>query len=207
MQARADNLFILCSFENFVSAAVKKCVEDDKFVHIKSKPTNNELRGRVIDYLNSVVREKKKAEAKKKAEMRMKNIRVRTMRVSACTISCHCLCSVYHGFVLQFRLWLINNWKNTPLNACKERDLLKQALLSEKGVLRNLHFLKHNEIEDVLKGAAERRSSSAGDDEDEDEDDVYDEFLLFSDVYHGNKVERPGWVAIEPWWWSPVISN
>ncbi|OWZ62181.1 hypothetical protein AYX14_06942 [Cryptococcus neoformans] len=173
------------NFENFVSAAVKKCVEDDKFVHIKSKPTNNELRGRVIDYLNSVVREKKKAEAKKKAEMRMKNIRARTTR---------------------FRLWLINNWKNTPLNACKERDLLKQALLSEKGVLRNLHFLEHNEIEDVLKGAAERRSSSAGDDEDEDEDDVYDEFLLFSDVYHGNKVERPGWVAIEPWWWSPVVN-
>lgn len=31
------------------------------------------------------------------------------------------------------------------------------------------------------------------------------EFLLFSDVYHGRKVERPGWVEIEPWWWSPVI--
>ena len=91
------------------------------------------------------------------------------------------------------------------LNACKERDLLKQTLLLEKGVLWNLHFLEHNEIEDVLKRVAERRSSSAGDDKDED-DDVYDEFLLFSNVYHGNKVERPGWVVIELWW-SPVVSN
>lgn len=80
-------------------------------------------------------------------------------------------------------------------------------MLSERGVLQNLHFLEHNEIEDVLKRVAERRSSSAGDDEDEDDDDTYDEFLLLSDVYHGSKAERPGWVAIEPWWWSPVIRN
>lgn len=64
-------------------------VEDDQFVQIKSKPTNNELRGRVVDYLNSVVREKKKAEAKKKTEARMENIKGRTMRMSACITLCH----------------------------------------------------------------------------------------------------------------------
>lgn len=89
MQAGANSFFILCSFENLVSAAVKKCLQDDQFVQIKSKPTNNELRGRVVDYLNSVVREKKKAEAKKKTEARMENIKGRTMRMSACITLCH----------------------------------------------------------------------------------------------------------------------
>ncbi|OXB37609.1 hypothetical protein J007_02627 [Cryptococcus neoformans] len=137
-----------------------------------------------VDYLNSIVREKKKAEVKKKTEARMKNVKGRTMR---------------------FRVWLISNWKDTPLDGCKERDLLKWALLSERGVLWNLHFLEHNETEDVLKRVAERRSNSAGDNEDEDDDDAYDEFLLLADAYYGSKVEKPGWVAIEPWWWSPVI--
>ncbi|AGV14309.1 hypothetical protein, variant [Cryptococcus neoformans var. grubii H99] len=172
-------------FENLVSTAVKKCLQDDQFFQIKSKPTNNELRGRVVDYLNSVVREKKKAEVKKKTEARMKNVKGRTMR---------------------FRVWLISNWKDTPLDGCKERDLLKRALLSERGVLRNLHFLEHNETEDVLKRVAERRSNSAGDNENEDDDDAYDEFLLLADAYYGSKVEKPGWVAIEPWWWSPVVN-
>lgn len=89
MQAGADSFLIFCSFENLVSTAVKKCLQDDQFFQIKSKPTNNELRGRVVDYLNSVVREKKKAEAKKKTEARMKNIKGRTMRVSACITLCH----------------------------------------------------------------------------------------------------------------------
>ncbi|AFR93561.1 hypothetical protein C347_01525 [Cryptococcus neoformans AD2-60a] len=162
-------------FENLVSTAVKKCLQDDQFVQTKSKPTNNELRGRVVDYLNSVVREKKKAEVKKKTEARMKNVKRRTMR---------------------FRAWLISNWKDTPLDGCKERDLFKRALLSERGVLRNLHFLEHNEIEDVLKRVAERRSNSAGDNDDEDDDDVYDEFLLLADAYYGSKVERPTVVVV-----------
>ncbi|OXH37265.1 hypothetical protein J005_01464 [Cryptococcus neoformans] len=165
----------LASFENLVSTAVKKCLQDDQFVQTKSKPTNNELRGRVVDYLNSVVREKKKAEVKKKTEARMKNVKGRTMR---------------------FRAWLISNWKDTPLDGCKERDLFKRALLSERGVLRNLHFLEHNEIEDVLKRVAERRSNSAGDNDDEDDDDVYDEFLLLADAYYGSKVERPTVVVV-----------
>lgn len=89
MQAGADSFFIFCSFENLVSTAVKKCLQNDPFVQIKSKPTNNELRGRVVDYLNSVVREKKKAEVKKKTEARMKNVKGRTMRVGACITFCH----------------------------------------------------------------------------------------------------------------------
>ncbi|UOH81207.1 hypothetical protein LQV05_003874 [Cryptococcus neoformans] len=165
-------------FENLVSTAVKKCLQNDPFVQIKSKPTNNELRGRVVDYLNSVVREKKKAEVKKKTEARMKNVKGRTMR---------------------FRVWLISNWKDTPLDGCKERDLLKRALLSERGVLRNLHFLEHNEIEDVLKRVAERRSNSAGDNDDEDDDDVYDEFLLLADAYYGSKIRLVVWTGYESW--------
>lgn len=50
----------------------------------------------------------------------------------------------------------------------------ERALLPENGILRNLHFLQHNEIEDVLKTVVEKMSSSAKDDEDEDEDDVYE---------------------------------
>lgn len=54
----------------------------------------------MVDYLNSVVREKEKADAKKKTEeARMEDIKGRTMR---------------------FRVLLINNWKDTPLDGCKE---------------------------------------------------------------------------------------
>lgn len=44
----------------------------------------------MVDYLNSVVREKEKADAKKKTEeARMENMKGRTMRVSACITLCH----------------------------------------------------------------------------------------------------------------------
>lgn len=110
------------------------------------------------------------------------------------------MCFVYRRFVLQFRdsVYGLLTTGRAPLDACKERDLLKQALLSENGILRNLHFLEPNEVEDVLKTVAERRSGSAEDNQDED-DDVYDEFLLLADVYYGSKVERRDWVAIEAW--------
>lgn len=67
--------------------------------------------------------------------------------------------------------------------------------------MRNLHFLEHDETDDILKSAAERRSGSA------ELYDGYDEFLLLADIYiyHESKVGRPGWVAIEPWRWSPII--
>ncbi|KGB74796.3 hypothetical protein CNBG_0634 [Cryptococcus deuterogattii R265] len=77
-------------FENLVSTAVRKCAEDDQFAQLKSKPTNDELRGRVIDYLNNVVREKKKAEAKKRTEVKVTSIKSRTAR---------------------FCVWLVNNWR------------------------------------------------------------------------------------------------
>ncbi|KAE8539876.1 hypothetical protein D1P53_003813 [Cryptococcus gattii VGV] len=46
----------LCTnfFKNLVSTAARKCAEDDQLALLKSKPTNDELKGRVIDYLNSV---------------------------------------------------------------------------------------------------------------------------------------------------------
>lgn len=101
--------------KNLVSTAVRKCAEDDQFAKLKSKPTNDELRGRVIDYLNSVVREKKK-----RAEMKVKSIKSRTARVSDCITPYHCPCFAYRGFILQFRVWLVNNWESTSLDACKE---------------------------------------------------------------------------------------
>ncbi|KJE04383.1 hypothetical protein I311_01865 [Cryptococcus gattii NT-10] len=169
----------LCSFENLVNTAIRKCAEDDQFALLKSKPTNDELRGRAIDYLDSVVREKKKAEATKRAETTVKSIKSRTAR---------------------FRMWLASNWKSTPLDSCKERDLLKRALLPDNGILRNLHFLEHDEA-DIFKSPTESRSGSA-----EGDEDGYDEFLLLADIHHGGKVDRPGWAAIEPWWWSPIRS-
>lgn len=165
-------------FENLVNTAIRKCAEDDQFALLKSKPTNDELRGRAIDYLDSVVREKKKAEATKRAETTVKSIKSRTAR---------------------FRMWLASNWKSTPLDSCKERDLLKRALLPDNGILRNLHFLEHDEA-DIFKSPTESRSGSA-----EGDEDGYDEFLLLADIHHGGKVDRPGWAAIEPWWWSPII--
>ncbi|KIR75771.1 hypothetical protein I310_00468 [Cryptococcus deuterogattii CA1014] len=72
----------MASFENLVSTAVRKCAEDDQFAQLKSKPTNDELRGRVIDYLNNVVREKKKAEAKKRTEVKVTSIKSRTARTT-----------------------------------------------------------------------------------------------------------------------------
>lgn len=69
----------------------------------------------MIDYLNSVVREKKK-----RAEMKVKSIKSRTARVSDCITPYHCPCFAYRGFILQFRVWLVNNWESTSLDACKE---------------------------------------------------------------------------------------
>lgn len=82
----------LCSFENLVNTAIRKCAEDDQFALLKSKPTNDELRGRAIDYLDSVVREKKKAEATKRAETTVKSIKSRTARVSDWITPYHCAC-------------------------------------------------------------------------------------------------------------------
>ncbi|KIR59477.1 hypothetical protein I314_04462 [Cryptococcus bacillisporus CA1873] len=60
-------------FENLVSIAVKKCAEDDQFARRKSKPTNDELKGR--DRLPKQCRkEEGRAEAKKRVEMTVKGI-------------------------------------------------------------------------------------------------------------------------------------
>lgn len=80
----------------------------------RGKSTNDELRGRVIDYLNNVVREKKRA------EMKVKSIKSRIARVRDCITPYHCPCFAYRGFILQFCVWLANNWESTSLDACKE---------------------------------------------------------------------------------------
>ncbi|KAE8538377.1 hypothetical protein D1P53_004730 [Cryptococcus gattii VGV] len=97
-------------FENLVSIAVRKCAEDDQFAQRKSKPTNDELKGPVIDCLTSVVGEKKKTEAKKRAEMTVEGIKSRTAR---------------------FRVWLLNNWESMLLDALKEQVLLKRAVFRD----------------------------------------------------------------------------
>lgn len=60
--------------------------------------------------------------------MKVKSIESRTARVDDCITPYHCPCFAYRRFrfILQFRVWLVNNWEITLFDARKEQDLLKQ---------------------------------------------------------------------------------
>ncbi|KAE8541145.1 hypothetical protein D1P53_002500 [Cryptococcus gattii VGV] len=107
------------------------------------------------------------------------------------------------GFFLQDgKIFWRPNWSNLHTNFVvrekKKAEAKKRAEMMVKSI--KSRTARHDEADDIFKSPVESRSGSA-----EGDEDGYDEFLLLANIHHGGKVDRPGWVAIEPWWWSPII--
>ncbi|WVQ88915.1 hypothetical protein IAS59_002657 [Cryptococcus gattii] len=108
------------------------------------------------------------------------------------------------GRTRTFRLLIVKAWKSIPLSQCREASFLKNALIASDGILRAVHFIDRSEEQNFLKYTED--VATDGDRIDDLGDDFeYDEFHLLCDLYNGHKVDSPGWMVYEPWWWSEEV--
>ncbi|UOH79558.1 hypothetical protein LQV05_000565 [Cryptococcus neoformans] len=168
-------------FGNLVDAAVKACDDDRKNLKLEC-PSTEETRDRVVAYLENIAKHKCSKQSKK--EMDEKRILGRTRT---------------------FRQWIKKNWESLPLSKCREASYLRNALFAGDGILRAVHFIDRSEEQNFLRYTENVAADGDGIDDLEDDDLEYDEFLLLCDLYNGTKVDNPGWMVYEPWWWSEEV--
>lgn len=84
---------------------------------------------------------------------------------------------------------------------------MRNALFAGDGILRAVHFIDRSEEQNFLRYTENVAADGDRIDDLEDDDLEYDEFLLLCDLYNGTKVDNPGWMVYEPWWWSEEVSQ
>ncbi|ODN90229.1 hypothetical protein L198_06247 [Cryptococcus wingfieldii CBS 7118] len=163
-------------FENLVEAAIKSCLDNQAILEKAkvARPSEVEVRDRVVMYLESIDRKKGNAAS---VETEWKKIDGRTRSLVK---------------------FIKDKWDDLPLSKCREAPLLKAALTEYNGVLRTLYFIEWHETQNPLKVA--ENVAEDGENIDDLEDAELDDYDDIVEPWWWSEVIRLAvWTAFELW--------